>query len=285
MDEKVSVIIPTYNRFFHLKNAIQSVKNQTYKNLEIIIINDASTQEEYYKTPFEGCIVIHQPTNSKKLFGFSAPGYVRNFGILKASGTYIAFLDDDDYWLPSKLELQLETMKRLNTKMSCSEGLYGEGFYNEKKHYERYNRDHFWNKIPKSQKNGLENEFPDIWDYNFLKENNSAISSSVIVHRDIISKVGLMSYQNFAEDYEYWLRCLKYTNLAYVREPNVYVNASIGYSEHLNFKKFSTKQFIILLLFKSISYLIESSNRSMILRKSRFFKFFKNIQARTRLYP
>ena len=49
---KVSVIIPTYNRFKNLLNAIKSVKNQTYKNIEIIVINDCSTQKEYSEIDF-----------------------------------------------------------------------------------------------------------------------------------------------------------------------------------------------------------------------------------------
>ena len=47
--DKVSVIIPTYNRFKYLLNTIESVKKQTYTNLEIIVINDKSTQKEYYE--------------------------------------------------------------------------------------------------------------------------------------------------------------------------------------------------------------------------------------------
>ena len=46
---KVSVIIPSYNRFHYLMNAIKSVENQTYKNIEIIVVNDGSTQKEYYE--------------------------------------------------------------------------------------------------------------------------------------------------------------------------------------------------------------------------------------------
>ena len=52
MNEKVSVIIPTYNRFKYLLNAIESVKNQNYKNIEIIIVNDCSIQKEYYNYDF-----------------------------------------------------------------------------------------------------------------------------------------------------------------------------------------------------------------------------------------
>ena len=50
--QKISVIIPTYNRFKYLLKALESVRNQTYKNIEIIIVNDGSSQEEYYNHKF-----------------------------------------------------------------------------------------------------------------------------------------------------------------------------------------------------------------------------------------
>jgi len=61
----VSVIIPTYNRFNYLLNAINSVKDQTYNNIEIIVVNDCSTESEYYKNDFPGCKVIHLKPNSR----------------------------------------------------------------------------------------------------------------------------------------------------------------------------------------------------------------------------
>ena len=51
--EKVSVIIPTYNRFSYLMNTIESIKMQTYTNIEIIVINDCSTQKEYYDYDYD----------------------------------------------------------------------------------------------------------------------------------------------------------------------------------------------------------------------------------------
>ena len=68
--DKVSVIIPTYNRFHFLLNTIKSVKDQTYKNIEIIVINDCSTQKEYYDYQFDNdIIIINLKENSKKIFG------------------------------------------------------------------------------------------------------------------------------------------------------------------------------------------------------------------------
>ena len=64
-EKLVTVIIPTYNRFDYLLKAIQSVKNQDYKNIEIIIVNDCSSQSEYYNYKFENCIVINLDKNSE----------------------------------------------------------------------------------------------------------------------------------------------------------------------------------------------------------------------------
>ena len=111
--DKVSIIIPTYNRFKYLIYNLQFIKKQTYSNFEIIIINDGSTEKEYYTHNWEneGVSIIHLPENTKKKFGYGCVGYVRNIGIEKSSGKYIAFCDDDDTWLQNKLELQRNRLK------------------------------------------------------------------------------------------------------------------------------------------------------------------------------
>ena len=97
----VSVLIPSYNRFKYLQNAIQSVQQQNYPNIEIIIINDCSTQDEYYTHKFENNVVkLDLKENQKDILGYVSPGHVRNFGLELANGKYVAFLDDDDIWLP-----------------------------------------------------------------------------------------------------------------------------------------------------------------------------------------
>ena len=84
----VSVIIPTYNRYSYLLNAINSVKNQTYKNIEIIIVNDCSSQQEYYTNTFDGCRVLHLKENTRNIIGYPCAGFARNQGINIAKGKY-----------------------------------------------------------------------------------------------------------------------------------------------------------------------------------------------------
>ena len=101
----VSVVIPYYNREQYIDEAIQSVLAQTLKPLEIIIVNDGSREDSRrYLDRYAGlCIVIDLPVN----VGLAA---ARNEGIRRARGRFIAFLDDDDLWLPGKLEQQLRYM-------------------------------------------------------------------------------------------------------------------------------------------------------------------------------
>ena len=94
--ELVSIIIPTYNRFKYLQNVIKYLKQQTYNNIEIIVINDGSSEKEYYNYDWNNIKIIHLKENSKIKFGHGCPGHVRNQGINIANGKYIAFCDDDD---------------------------------------------------------------------------------------------------------------------------------------------------------------------------------------------
>ena len=108
---KVSVIIPSFNRYNYLLNAITSIQNQTYDDYEIIVVNDGSTEDGYKSSELKNISkVIHIDRNNTPNWGGSRPA-VRNYGISQASGDFIAFLDDDDYWLPNKLERQISEMK------------------------------------------------------------------------------------------------------------------------------------------------------------------------------
>lgn len=229
----VTVIIPTYNRFSYLQNAIDSVKCQTYPNIEIIVVNDCSTEEKYYIHKFEGITVINLPINSKQKFGFAcAGGYQRNFGIKIASGEYIAFLDDDDIWLPNKIELQIKAMKETGCKMSCTEGYFGRGIYNKYEKYKKYNSEHYLNDLKRIYKSAnsplLNNGFPRIWNKEFLSVHNCVICSSSIISKEIIDKVGFFKIVRVQEDYDYWKRTLEHTDCVYVDEPCFYYDGGHG---------------------------------------------------------
>ena len=107
----VSIIIPTHNRFDSLLLSLESISKQTFKDFEVIIINDGSEDERYRNHQFDSNVfVIHLENNSVKENGYFSDS-IRNHGIDRASGKYIAFLDDDDYWFPSKLEKQINKLQ------------------------------------------------------------------------------------------------------------------------------------------------------------------------------
>lgn len=105
----VSVIIPTYKRTKTLESAIDSIAKQTYKNLEIIVVDDNGTESEYRKSveeimkQYEDNPQVNYVKNEKNMGGAVA----RNVGIQVARGEYLAFLDDDDAYYPEKIEKQI----------------------------------------------------------------------------------------------------------------------------------------------------------------------------------
>jgi len=222
--DKVSVIIPTYNRFRYLLNTIKSVKEQTYSNLEIIVINDTSTQPEYYDYDWEanGIKIINLEKNSKCIFGYACAAFVRNKGIEVASGKYIAFCDDDDIWFPNKLELQLNAMKETGCKMSSTDGFIGYGVYDSTKKYQKFNAEHFYGTLQNIYRSRgsdmLDNGFPHIWTLDFLHIHNCMICSSVLIEKDILDKINNMNCIHYAEDYDCWLRALQHTNSVYIED-------------------------------------------------------------------
>ena len=233
--DKVSVIIPTYNRFEYLMNTIKSVKEQTYKNIEIIVVNDRSTQKEYYEYDWKGVTIIHLEENSKTKFGFACVGgYQRNFGIKIATGKYIAFCDDDDIWFPNKIELQINSMKKTGCKMSSTDGLIGNGIYNSEKIYKQYNSEHYYNTLQNIYRNKgstpLVNGFPDLWNLDFVKIHNCMICSSVVIEKEVIDKVGefIISSRDTPDDYNYWLRALEHTNSVYIKDICFYYDGGHG---------------------------------------------------------
>ncbi|MCK4820738.1 glycosyltransferase family 2 protein [bacterium] len=99
-----TVVIPTYNRSSMLKRAIESVLNQTFEDFEIIVVDDHSTDDtSSVARSFSDPRIQYFMNNGTK----GACG-ARNAGIFSAKGKWVAFLDDDDVWLPNKLEHQYE---------------------------------------------------------------------------------------------------------------------------------------------------------------------------------
>lgn len=189
----ISVILPTYNAAEYLSKSIESVLNQTYRDFELIIVDDGSTDDtqkllENYKDRIH---YIYQKNGGSYK--------TRNTGILATDSTYIAFLDADDIWLPNKLEIQLEFMYSnpllelvfsdadLFDDKGISHGSYWKlrGCYNEMMREYRC----------------IQNAFSKLMEKNFI------LPSTLLLKRYCFSKVGLFdeSFRNVG-DKDMWLR-------------------------------------------------------------------------------
>lgn len=107
----VSIIIPTYNRAHIVPRAIQSALNQTYKNIEVIVVDDGSTDDTEVAVR-----EIAQKDARLRYFRYSpnrGGNHARNIGLDNARGDYVTFLDSDDTYLPRKVEQQLSAALRL----------------------------------------------------------------------------------------------------------------------------------------------------------------------------
>lgn len=115
----VSVIIPAYNASATIERAIKSVQIQAEKDIEILVIDDASTDNTLDKLTYlkgmDGRIkILENETNS------GSPAAPRNKGVQESKGRYLAFLDSDDYWSEDKLTCQLALMRENDAAISCT---------------------------------------------------------------------------------------------------------------------------------------------------------------------
>lgn len=218
----VSVIIPSYNRYDTLQVAVQSVLAQTYQDFELIIVNDCSTDARYYDgslEKLEKTTVIHLPINQRKKYNAPhAQGRTRQEGLNIARGEWIAFLDDDDYWFPTKLETQMKVCSGLNIKM-CSTNCYrGQGTFRPgiETQSGTFQAARVGSRVITKQVNSQE---------------NFVVNSSVLIHRSIIDLTGEFRVIRF-EDYDYWQRALEHTDCLMLHEPLVYYDCNSAGCQH-----------------------------------------------------
>lgn len=200
---KVSIIIPTYNSSKFIKRTIGSVLSQTFRDWELIIVDDCSKDSTELAvrefTKFDKRIKFFKtPENS------GGPATPKNIGIEKAEGEYVAFLDHDDEWFPEKLASQLSVFE--NSKddnlglISC-----GANLINKKgKKFSIYN--------PKN----IKVNFPDI-----LLKNPIYSNSSVLIKKNVIDIVGGRDDKmKYSEDWEMWIRiCRNGYKIHFIEKP------------------------------------------------------------------
>jgi len=200
-NSNVSIIIPTYNCARLIGRAIESVLNQTYRDFELIIVDDSSTDntDKIVKKFQEQDKRVKYIRHDKNKGGSAA----RNTGIKVARGEYIAFQDSDDEWLPEKLKKQMEVFKNTSSKV----GIIYTGFWRIKDNEKTY--------IPQSwvkQKDG--NIYFELLKGNFVG------TPTILIKKKCFKKVGIFD-ENLPrlQDWELVIRLSKYYNFKCIDEP------------------------------------------------------------------
>lgn len=208
----ISVVIPAFNASKYLKDAITSVLSQTVGVQEIIVVNDGSTDDTEEIALQMGVRIINQ--ENKGLSG------ARNTGILNAKNDWIALLDVDDVWLPSKLEEQWITINRFENTgiISCDHAdiddsgkIIRDSYLGSiETSYEKINKQHLDGKY------SLINEFGDaFWSAGYFLS-----PSTMLFRKDLAIKVGLFNEKlAFVEDVDFFARLLNVSPLAVVELP------------------------------------------------------------------
>ncbi len=219
---KSLVIIPTFNRFPLLCRAVDSVLNQTHGDVEIIVIDDGSTDDTPILFPRQFSSIRYVKVEHSGL-----PAVARNAGIRLAKGELIAFLDSDDQWLPNKLSQQVSVFHKHPTV-----GLVCSNAFVVRQHDEKPSRTYLNNE---QRHSGL--VLPA------LLENNFIITSTAMVRRSTLEQVGLFCEDRAlraVEDYDLWLRVATQSAIVYLEAllaiyrdiPSVSIRGAIPVAQH-----------------------------------------------------
>ncbi len=216
MNKLVSVIIPTYQRNEYLKKAILSVLNQTYSPFEIIVVDDNSNYELSREVV---CICkehqVFYLKNNRQKGGCGA----RNSGILASHGDYIAFLDDDDAWLPSKLQAQIDLLGCYPDCVACFCSQYD--FYEQKNLFTK----------PVAIKSQLSH-------VDILNGECPSSTSLVLVRKSAIVKTELFDecLQSF-QDYDMWLSLTQHGDMVGLNQGLSIMRHHLGERTSVSFAK------------------------------------------------
>ncbi|MBI1870680.1 MAG: glycosyltransferase [Chlamydiae bacterium] len=223
MYNKVSVIIPTYNRALWLKEAIESVLNQNSRPKEIIVVDDGSNDST--------AEIVKQYSQLKYISQENhGVSHARNVGIKASHGEWIAFLDSDDLWGPDKLKVQLQA---ISTYPQTSI------FYT----------DEIWIRNGRRVNQGKRHAKHSGWIFEQCLPLCIISPSSVILHRNVFEKVGLFDESLPAcEDYDLWLRIALQFPIHFISE--TLITKRGGHSDQLSRKFFGMDRFRVQVLEK-----------------------------------
>jgi glycosyltransferase involved in cell wall biosynthesis len=204
---KVSVIIPAYNSEVYIAEALHSVLAQTFKNYEVIVVDDGSSDGTLrVAKSFEPQVKVLAKQNG-------GPASARNLAINSSLGDYLSFLDSDDLWVEDKLERQTALLdENLDVGLVYSEALMF---------------------IEKDGEKKLEGKIGYAADPSFrlLLFGDYIPNSTVMIRRACVEKAGLLNESREligVEDYEYWMRIARHFPIAGIPRPLAYYRIREG---------------------------------------------------------
>ena len=223
---KISVIIPTYNRVTLLPRAIDSVLRQNISELEILVVDDGSSDDT------EQCIVNNYPDIryiKQDNLGVSA---ARNNAIKQAKGEWIALLDSDDEWLEGKLMAQLDELNQTGLKVCHTQEIWIRNGVRV-------------NQMDKHKKTG-----------GFIFQNCLPLCamspSSIVIHRNVFEDIGLFNESLPAcEDYDLWLRLTALYEVAYLEQ--AFIRKYGGHEDQLSHQHWGMDRFRVIALDKLLT--------------------------------
>lgn len=200
MDSLISVVIPTYNYANYVRDAVESVLNQSYKEFEIIVVDDGSTDDtKKVLEPLKKRIRYIYQENKGLPSAY-------NTGIKSSRGDYVAFLDSDDLWLPKKLELQ---KKFFDENPSVGMVICNGYLFNETGIISTFFPVGMMNPLPDDLHGDL-----------FLR--NVIPGNTPLIRKQCFDRIGLHDESlTSAEDLDLWIRLTRYFTVGYVPQPLV----------------------------------------------------------------
>ncbi|WP_257349105.1 glycosyltransferase family 2 protein [Pseudalkalibacillus decolorationis] len=207
--EKVSIVIPFYNCPY-IEHAIESALNQTYKNIEIVVVNDGSTEHTEKLQPYMNQIKYIEKPNG----GTST---ALNRGIQNATGDYFCWLSSDDIYFPNKVQFQLNEMKRYESAVSYT-------------NYYSINENGEVISFP------LGVYTPDRMEFlKTMRTANIINGCTIMINRKVFDEFGIFDESlPYTHDYDMWIRILQKYDFMYINEPLVLyrVHEKMGTRKH-----------------------------------------------------
>lgn len=259
----VSVIIPTYNRADVIRNSIDSVLQQTYKNVELIVVDDGSTDNTFdILASYRDKLTVVRQDNA-------GPSTARNRGLSISNGMIIAFLDSDDLWLPTKIERQVDIMQKLGKSVPCC-------LCNAIVHFPDGRKKTSFDIAPikPSYRVGIWKNVTRILSTRFV-----LFTQSVAVHRKALTRIGGFDESfSIMEDHDLALHLSLVGPWAYIKEPLViyYADKPEGLSYRARKEKIQLQKVIV----RMYSKILHDNRLECPKTRSRMEHNLKNAQRR-----